>query len=392
MICAVIPTGSRASEYKSVIDWCTERNITPITIATSAAAEAYAEGLTISDDTLNISRWWNLGIDAARKQKAEYIFILNDDVVLPDGWDERIVEALEGGYAGASGERGAGLIQGYAFGLNAKTKVRADEGLVWWYGDDDLQRQCEQAGGFLTIPGLEPVNRYAFISSASRREQIAMDKVFYNNKWRIDVTVVVATCGTNQWKYLGDQALVSAQATGAKTVRIHIDKGSVAQARNAGLNLVTTDYVVFLDADDALEPDYFERVQPTADVMATLIKYRQHLQPVMPRVWVHDYEISKRHAGDCTAECLLDGNWIHIGAIIRTEAIRSIGGFREYPVYEDWALFLALQQAGFTFGTALNSVYLASVRQNNSHRNSSIPILERNKIHEEIYRDLVIGS
>lgn len=392
MICAVIPTGSRPVDYENVYQWCLRNNVVPITIATSDAAAGYAKGLVIEDDTLNISRWWNLGIDAAYKKKAEHILILNDDVVLPESWLELIVDALEGGYAGASGERGAGLIQGYAFGLNGSLRLRADEKLVWWYGDDDLQRQCEQAGGFLTIPRLAPVNRYAFISSTSRQEQIALDKAYYNDKWRIDVTVVVATCGSNQWKYLGDQALVSARSTGAKVIRIHLDKGTVAEARNAGLDQVTTDYVVFLDADDALEADYFERVQPVADVMATQIKYRQHLQPVMPRVWQHDYLPEKRHAGECTGDCLVDGNWIHIGAIIRTAAIRSVGGFREYPVYEDWALFLALQQAGYSFSTAMNSVYLASVRHNDSHRNNSMPVFERNKVHEMIYRDLVLGS
>lgn len=389
MICAVIPTGNRPSDYKSVIDWCNRFGVLPVTVATSSQAEAYATGKVVVDDTLNISRWWNLGIDVARKLKAEHILILNDDVILPDDWLPRIVEALEGGYAGASGERGNGLIQGYAFALNGQVKLRADERLVWWYGDDDLQRQCEQAGGFVCIPGLEPVNRYAFISSTSRRDQIALDKAFYNNKWRIDVTVVVATCGSRQWQVMGDEAILSAHDTGAKTVRIHLDQGTVSEARNAGLAEVTTEYVVFLDADDALEPDYFERVQPTADILATQIKYRQHIRPTMPRVWAHDFDPMKRHEGCCTASCLVDGNWVHIGAIIRTEAIRSVGGFQEYPVYEDWALFLALQQAGYTFGVAMNSVYLAAVRSNTAHRNSSLPILERNKIHERIYKDLV---
>lgn len=389
MIYAVIPTGSRPAEYKYVIDWLNARGITPITIATSAEAHAYATGLVITDSTLNISRWWNLGIDLARKQKAEHIFILNDDVVLPDDWADLIVEALEGGYAGASGERGDGLIQGYAFGLNGSVRIRADEELVWWYGDDDIQRQCEQAGGFAIIPGLTPGNRYAFVSSYSRKEQIALDKAYYKKKWGIDVTVVVATHGSGNWKYMGDQAAHSALETGAKVVRVHLQQGTVAEARNAGLAQVTTEWVVFLDADDALDPDYFERVKPTADVMATQIKYRHSYQPMMPKVWQHENIRGKLHAGYCSADCLIDGNWVHIGAIVRTDAVRSIGGFKEYPVYEDWALFLELQQAGYTFDRAMDSVYLAGIRLNDSHRNSSLPLIERNKIHERIYRDLV---
>ncbi len=69
----------------------------------------------------------------------------------------------------------------------------------------------------------------------------------------IDVTVVVATCGTERWKRMGDEALYSVPE-GAKMMRVHLPDGTVAEARNSGLAGVFTEYVVFLDADDDLEP------------------------------------------------------------------------------------------------------------------------------------------
>lgn len=162
---------------------------------------------------------------------------------------------------------------------------------------------------------------------------------------------------------------------------------TVAQARNIGLSRVETEYVVFLDADDALHADYL-KFEPKDDITATSITYRDRTSPIIPRVWTHERRPFKYHDGDCTAECLPDGNWVHVGAIIRTEAIRSVGGFKEWPVYEDWALFLELQQAGYSFGRHPESVYRASVRQTPGHRNQSLPLAEKNKIHEQIYERL----
>ena len=205
----------------------------------------------------------------------------------------------------------------------------------------------------------------------------------------IDVTVIIATCGNSVWKDMGDRAIKSALATGAKVRRVHIANGTVAEARNKGLSIVKTKYVVFLDADDALDPRYFDIKTPEVDVTATTIKYQSAMTPIMPRVWTHEQYANLRHNGYCHSGCLVDGNWIHIGAIIRCEALRAVGGFREYPIYEDWAIYLAMQQNGATFGCNFKSVYNAGVRINNNHRNRSLPIEKRNIIHLEIMNDLV---
>lgn len=205
----------------------------------------------------------------------------------------------------------------------------------------------------------------------------------------IDVTVVVPTCGTDEWLHMGNQAAEKVEAMGIKVLRIHIPAGTVSQARNAGLWQVTTKYVVFLDADDDLDPKYFDGVEPTDDVTVTAIQYDDLVGPQIPRVWLHEHQGYKPHSGPCVGECLVDGNYIHIGAIARVEAMRAVGGFREYPVYEDWALWLMMQQNGATFGTHYASVYLANARHNEHHRNKSIPLHERNLIHESIVTELI---
>lgn len=186
MIYAVIPTGSRPDEYKSIYDWCINKGVVPITIATSTQAVAYAKRVALAGEGLNISRWWNVGIKYAYSQgDAEIIIVLNDDVSLPEGWLEAVVEAIRAGYTGVSTDRGPGrnTIAGYAFALDAKAKVLADENLVWWYGDDDIQRQCEALGGFgiITIDGV--LNKYGDSEYSRFQQQIDLDRAYYQRKW-----------------------------------------------------------------------------------------------------------------------------------------------------------------------------------------------------------------
>ena len=202
----------------------------------------------------------------------------------------------------------------------------------------------------------------------------------------MNVTVVVATCGSDEWKEMGDEAARGIYIP--SIVRVHLPKGTVAQARNEGLKQVKTEFICFVDADDTISHGYFG-FDPTSDVTVTSIRYRYRGIPMIPRVWQHENGRPGYHTGDCVAPCLVDGNWVHVGAIIRTDAIKSIGGFKEYAVYEDWALMLELQQNGFTFDRRPESVYEASIRQNDNHRNRSLPTHARNLIHEQIYRDIV---
>lgn len=202
------------------------------------------------------------------------------------------------------------------------------------------------------------------------------------------VTVVVATCGTDEWKRLGDEAVADFRdSQTVPVIRVHLPNGTVSEARNAGLAKVMTDYVCFLDADDSLAGSYFGFI-PQHDVTVTAISYQNRTAPMIPKVWTHESHRKNYHKGNCFSECLLDGNWVHVGAIIKTSVIKAIGGFKEWPVYEDWALFLELQQNGASFGRSERSVYKASVRATPGHRNQSLPIREKNNIHVQIYESI----
>jgi len=390
---AIIPTGNRQQDYLNVYLQCKENNIIPVTIATSALAVAYSQGKVIRENEVNISKWWNLGLNwIAEKQfdsDEDYVvYILNDDIELPRGWFDTLQYEIIRGNSGASGERTGSpeKIAGYAFALNGKHDMRFDENLHWYYGDDDIQHQCESEGGFSIVKNLKVINKYARSSEKALLEQIEKDKEYYQEKYKLDVTVIVATCGTDEWRLMGNEAQNSIPLD-VRSIRVHEPLMTVSEARNYALTKVETEYVCFLDADDSLGLNYFKGVASVSDVIVTSISYNK-ARPTIPKVPEH-LTAEYYHRGPCKAECLLDGNYLHVGSIVKTEAVRKVGGFPEYPVYEDWALWLKMQQNGATFSNHPESVYYASVRESPGHRNSSLPRAERNKVHQQIVKDIV---
>ncbi len=179
----------------------------------------------------------------------------------------------------------------------------------------------------------------------------------------MDVTVVVATFGSAWWPKLAEsRAVPSAEALNVPVIQVHGD--TLHDARNAGLRRVDTEWVVHLDADDELEPGYVEAMAPgTADVRAPSVRYirnGQPTQPRMPRVAGHTHL--------CVADCLTQGNWIVIGAAVRTELLIRVDGWRDFPWSEDWDAWLRCHLAGASFQAIPQAVYRAHVRPDSRNR------------------------
>lgn len=176
----------------------------------------------------------------------------------------------------------------------------------------------------------------------------------------MDVTVVVATYGDQSWADLAQRrAIPSAQAK-----VIHEHGANLHDARNAGLWMVDTEWVCFLDADDELEPGYFDAMASgTADVRAPAVRYvrrNRPARPSVPRVAGHQHH--------CEADCLRDGNWLVVGSLVRAEQARWVGGFRDFEWSEDWDLWVRLWQAGATFEAIPAAIYRAHVRPDSRNR------------------------
>lgn len=178
----------------------------------------------------------------------------------------------------------------------------------------------------------------------------------------MEVTVVIATYGDPSWIRTADRAAASVPAA-VPVIREH--GATLHEARNAGLAHVATPEVCFLDADDELEPDYFEQLATgTADLRAPAVRYVRHdrdrPRPAVPRVAGHT------HA--CTADCLPFGNWLVIGTLAPTELVRQVGGFRDFEWSEDWDLWVRCWHAGATIEAIPTAIYRAHVRRDSRNR------------------------
>lgn len=195
----------------------------------------------------------------------------------------------------------------------------------------------------------------------------------------MEVTVLVSTFGDSSWTDLAyERAIPSARAQGCEVIYNH--SRTLADARNRGLAMAATEFVVHLDADDELEPGYLDALaQSDADVRAPAVAYvrrGRRQRPAMPRVAGH------RHP--CSAACLTEGNWLVVGAAVRTDLARLVGGWRDYDWSEDWDLWLRCHLAGASIEAVPAAVYRAHVRPDS--RNRAPERARKLEVHHQIHR------
>lgn len=156
---------------------------------------------------------------------------------------------------------------------------------------------------------------------------------------------------------------------------VHITDGSVARARNRGAKALETELVVFLDADDALNETYVEAMLGSeGDVIKPRTVYASKggspsfIDPMEP----------------------IRGNHIVVGAGVNRERFLDVGGFQEWPIYEDWALWLEMRVDGAEFTEQPDAVYWINdsraQSRNNQDRTLQIETAERIRDH---YRPLL---
>lgn len=196
----------------------------------------------------------------------------------------------------------------------------------------------------------------------------------------MDVTICIATFGDPSWRDLAAaRAIPSAERQGVPVVYVHGD--TLHDARNSAVELADTEWVIHLDADDELTEGYVEDMcAGSADVRAPAVTYAHAnlytcTRPKVPRVAGHNHQ--------CIADCLTDGNWLVVGSMVRRQMVLDVGGWRDFPVYEDWDLWLRCHLAGASFEAIPRAVYKAHARPGSRNRGPSQE--EKNATHRAIY-------
>ncbi len=185
----------------------------------------------------------------------------------------------------------------------------------------------------------------------------------------MEVTVIVATFGTDAWRISGE--LVAARVYrdhGVRAIASHA--GSLAVARNAAVTPFGSEWLCFLDADDDLEPGYFDAMEAsTGDLRAPAVRYCHHDQPDPDPIVFYDRDI--RTVNPCV-----------IGTLIRREMFLDVGRFWDERAWEDWSLFRRAWLVGAEIVHVPNAVYRVNV--NPEGRNSTVD--DPTRLHREIRR------
>lgn len=190
------------------------------------------------------------------------------------------------------------------------------------------------------------------------------------------VGVVIGTYGDmGEWVPFVQRASASVdvQTRPADVVKWeHSD--TLQHARNHGAGSVDTDWLIFLDADDELDPEYIEQMLAVVETESGDI-----IQPATLGVYVDgsedDYSvvIPKRD--------LAQSNYLVIGSMCRAELFFAVGGFDEYPILEDWDLWQRMVLSGGRITQAPKAIYRVHVRAGSRNFGE--------ELHGQIYSALV---
>ncbi len=180
-----------------------------------------------------------------------------------------------------------------------------------------------------------------------------------------NVAVIVPTFGSDEWKELGDYTalrVANLQTQQPEILRVHSD--TLQNARNRALDYVSFDWLVFLDADDDLDPGFVEAVSSydgNADILQTAVRGFRWTGP--ERTWIDPVPTLHKQTYP-----LLSQNYLIIGSPVRAEMFSQVGGFHDYPALEDWDLWLRCYNMGAQFDELYEAVYYIN---DDHHRNLS---------------------
>jgi len=197
------------------------------------------------------------------------------------------------------------------------------------------------------------------------------------------VGVVIGTFGSEEWRLKGLETNDSLddQIVDRKFFRVPVHSERLCDARNFGAEILCetaeVDLLIFLDADDRLDNGY---VQAMIDAYENLPFGEYLIQPATALM---------KDGIQCEAEAVIprrgkitDGNWMVIGTAVTVDAFNYVGGFKDWPIYEDWDLWLRCHKDyDAQFAIQPEAIYL--VGDNPDSRNK-----QPTKIHNETYRKI----
>lgn len=204
------------------------------------------------------------------------------------------------------------------------------------------------------------------------------------------ISVVIATYGEEEWAELAKtRALESLIGQSPdQFVLSHWDYPpgeKIGPARNRGAAQATGDWLVFLDADDELEPGFFRQMR------RAIANYNPERHAVLftPAVrYVRKGKPGKTRFPPKLGT-LKDDNHLIVGTMIERTLFHEVGGFGDYPHgFEDWSLWAKAWKAGARVIQVPHAVYRAHVNPQSKHRQGWRNRSWQVAMHERVRREL----
>lgn len=212
---AVIPSGNRPDELTNLVNVLVSDGVHVIVVDTGYPEDDNPfDAIGTQDNPVavirdhrqpkNIQRWWNLGLEHAEYWNTalggapEFVVaVLNDDIVVEPGFVHALARGIiQHDVSGAFPDiYGMGRdfafhqvshwrMSGYAFAIRGSQRFRANERLVWWGGDNDLEWQMIRDGGVVTVGGLKLHHLYPSQSTVGAlAEQAGRDRETFKAIW-----------------------------------------------------------------------------------------------------------------------------------------------------------------------------------------------------------------
>lgn len=182
----------------------------------------------------------------------------------------------------------------------------------------------------------------------------------------VPIVVCIGTYGDYaRWAPLAQTALLSAERQTVRPAYVRWIHGmDLRTARNvaaveAGIRSPQLpEWLCFLDADDTLDRHYIEAMWETVGK----IDYPVLVQPSTLGVYPDGREDPEPVL--IPPKPLLDGNFMVIGTLIRYAQFHKIGGFADWPCYEDWDLWIRAWRDGAELISCPDAIYRVGVNEN----------------------------
>jgi glycosyltransferase involved in cell wall biosynthesis len=201
----------------------------------------------------------------------------------------------------------------------------------------------------------------------------------------MNVSVLVATYGDDEWKTIAERAMLSALGQGAQEIILHHeDDATIAASRNASAEKASGDWLLFLDADDELEPGYIAAMKAAyefapGDEPVLLTPAVRHVKKGRPGApFFFDRGISLR-----------EDNWLVVGTLVHKDLFWEVGGFGDYPHgFEDFSLWSKCFRAGAQVIKVPDAVYVYHHNPQSKHKQGWRDRKWQVETHQRVVREL----